>query len=84
MPDWAGAVGAVVGLAIAAPFLYFMVVEWLALVTLGGWFSYVMVGWVVVCFGALAYYLLAEALEQLTYARLARRVIRRDTSAPES
>ena len=46
-PDWVLAVASAVGLVLALPFAYFMVVEWLELVSLGGWFSYVMVAWAV-------------------------------------
>ncbi len=78
--DWALSIAGAVGLLIAAPFLYFMAVEWLELVSLGGWFGYVIVAWAVGWVAWLAWCLLGGWLERRHYIRLGEKVIRRDTS----
>jgi hypothetical protein len=52
------ALASALGLVFALPFAYVMVVEWLGVVRMGGWLSYLTIGWAVVRCGGLAIHLL--------------------------
>lgn len=76
VPVWAQAVAAGLGVLVAVPFAYVTVVEWVALVRLGGWFSYALAAWAVAWVGWFVAYLGRDVLERRHAARLARAVVR--------
>ena len=72
---------ALLGVALAVPFLYLVFLEWLALVRLGGWFAYAIVAWGVACVGWLLFVPLGRLIERWQMRRLAREVAVRDSAA---
>jgi hypothetical protein len=78
LPEWAQVLAGLLGLAFALPFAYVMLVEWFALVNLGGWFSSVMVAWALSWIGFLALHVIGPWLERRHYVKLGERLLGED------